>query len=584
MKRLACLSLAVLLCVLSVAHAQTTAFTKVPFASQPECDALLPDALSVTVTSVSDNTVSVTISSTGGSALYSDAYTYDTRPVAGAVPAFTRTISLQGSRSAPAFIFIEATTDNAESLFRMDFFIDASDFRSSDPTNSNFLENDICMVSFIEVASTPERSVKSEPVHVTRAIATCVFESTTTTFEDAVDCIRSVSFSEDQRTRTLDALDILADIYVYRDINIDGPGSDPVQVDLVEELEDLRNDNFNTNYEFHNAVREIFVRGRDIHTTYSLPVCYQNFQFFQPFSLYSTFNDNGDQILIVSSRFDRADNLYNFAPGAFDGYIVDQIDGDNAMSHYINWVNDNIVDKQEANRFNSGLGPATGTDAFCSRVGVIPENPSISWTLINPITNDRLTLVAPWYANTVFTYASATEYATRCLTEDFDLACTGSTKRSGIPHHSSRAVESGSTLDTIGSTSLIAFNRKTAILTVPNFFPTQLSGLWLSQSFAVLYLEYIHRFHFDELMVDVSNNGGGLISTGLFLAGLLDKDQDNILSVVSFDQIHSDFFDQAIDVYFNDMTDAQREVINSAVFAIFFHRVEDQDNEFPDPP
>jgi len=522
MRRVSDPSIAVLFCVVlmvtmsmvKTSTAQTQTFTKIPYEPEPRCDALLPNTLIVSFTVQSNDRVEVTITKLDGSTFFSDPFSYNPTLSIGAVPGFNRVVSLENGLKAPALIFCQFFKDSPS---RMDLFVDTQSIRSSDPSNPDFTEKTICMIKFSTTAlsSSSEKTVEPTHQHLSRAIDTCAFGgSSLISFEDASDCIQSVAFNQDQRKRTLDALDILADIYVYRDININSPGEDPVQVDLVEELDDLRDDNFESNYDFHDAVRKLFIRGRDTHTQYSIPVCYQQFSFFQPFSLYSTIDDNDDQVLVVSPRPNIPDeSRYGFSPAAYDGHIVEEIDGKKAMDYYIKWVNKNVIDKQESNRFNAGLGPGTGKDLFCRRDAVIPENPFMTWTLVSPITNDRTTLEVPWLARTSLTNYNSNQFASLCLEENVERACGPSRKReeTHLHHHELRSFNPNDVLDTIGTTSLVSFSRETGVLSVPSFELLDYSPFWISQSFTILYLEAIHRYHFNRLMIDVSNNGGGFL-------------------------------------------------------------------------
>lgn len=575
MLRAACLLLAL---VLAVSAQTTVTFAKATFDAQPACNALLPDTLELDFTLVgSTNNISLTINRVGGSDIYTTAYTYDSTLFTDVVPAFTRTISLEGARQGEAFIFLQDQANGGADQ-RLDFFIDTNSFRSADPSSVNFVENRICMISFLSVDSTPV-DVPVEPVasaRVARAISTCVFDTATAiTYSDASDCLKSVGFSESQRTATLDSLDILADMYVYRDININSGGSDPVKVDLVKELKNMRTKTYSSNYDFHTDLHQLFLDGRDIHTQYPLPVCMSAFVFYQPFTLYSTVDDRTKkQVLTVSANFVRNDDLYNFAPGAFDGYFVKKINNVDAMTAFLDYVNNNVADKQEANRFNSGLG--LGFSPFTVRSGVIPETSSITWTLTNPITNDDIVVVAPWYAISSISYSSASDYATRCLSSDVTTACTGVTAKREAPHpfhtRTLAELEDGTVLSRFSSWYLTSFNTKTGVIVVPSFADASKSPFWLCQAFAVLYLESAHRYHFDELMVDVSGNGGGYIDTGLFLAGLIEKDVADIPNTNDFDQIRSDFWDEAISVYFDDFTAAQHENFTEAGLDSLFLR------------
>eukprot|EP01096_Ripella_sp_DP13-Kostka_P002474 TRINITY_DN132_c0_g1_i1.p1 TRINITY_DN132_c0_g1~~TRINITY_DN132_c0_g1_i1.p1 ORF type:complete len:833 (+),score=422.17 TRINITY_DN132_c0_g1_i1:84-2582(+) len=561
MLRAAFLLLALVLAV----SAQTFTFAKSPFDAQPACTALLPDTLELTLapTSVA-NIFSVTINRVGGAQLYTTVYTYDFSLTPDVIPAFTRTISLEGARQGEAFIFAQDQSNGGADT-RLDFFIDTNSFRSADPSSLNFVENRVCMITYYSVDDVPAPATPADAAsaRVARAISTCVFNTTTAiTYADASDCLKSVAFSEVQRTVTLDSLDILIDMYVYRDININSGGSDPVKVDLVKELKNMRTKTYSSNYDFHTDLRQLFIDARDIHTQYPLPICMSTFTFYQPFTLYSTIDDRtNEQVLTVSSNIVRNDALYNFAPGAFDGYIVKRINNVDAMTAYLDYVNNYLADKQEANRFNSGLG--FGRKPFTSRRGVIPETASISWTLTNPITNDDIVVVAPWYASASLSYSSASDYATRCLSSNVSTACTaGISKREAPEPFHTRTLaelENGAVLSQFSRWYLTTFNTKTGVLVVPSFADANQSVEWLSQAFAVLYLESVHRYHFDELMVDVSGNGGGYIDAGLFLAGLIEKDVSNIPNTNDFDQIHSDFWDEAIEVYFDDFTVAQHE-------------------------
>ena len=477
-------------------------------------------------------------------------------------------IQLQNGRTAPVGIYTNFASFLA---YRIDLFIDTREFRSTNPTSSDFVESDVCHIIFTQPApTTSKKSVEdSKGQTSTKIVNTCeeMFSSSITTFANydiGLQCLRSTPFSSTRRTELINSLELAVQQYAYIDININSGGDDPVQLDLLSEFNRMKSATYQSDFDFQQDIIDTFRLMRDVHTLFVPSSCYYSFEFVQPFILNSRVNDDNIQELYVSGVIDMSGTdttffeLYGFDPSAFIGYSVSRIDEQNAMEHFLNFCDAHSAQKDRSARFNDVLFQ----NSFENRLvlfGATPSSRSISWHLVHPVTGDDITFNIEWYLKYFPAFTSVNNFVSVCQLDGTQTLPEESTTQfaSSDPYLNTLGI----TFDTsFQDLALERVDDSTAVLVIPNFISTFGYRTAIS-SMAVLYLEAIHTFTVDQILIDVSFNTGGIIFSGYGLAALLDPQLINFEDRNDFDVIHSQILDDAISFYWNDLTSTQRDQI-----------------------
>lgn len=537
------------------------------FGMYPACDALLPSEIQL-ITEVDENgNTTVSIVNNNQVIVAEQIYVSYWNDL---IPAFQAQIVLQNGKDAPGLIsMLQIPNTN---VFRVDIYVNTSSFRSSDLENLFFTEHQVC--AFLYVTTSTEEF--STTVEITERDADiCTFSSNFQTMEAVVDCIKAIPFSDSVRDSTIDSLKKVIDMYAYRDINKNSGGDDPIQVDIIEELNVYATKTYSYDLEFHTDLYQLFISARDVHTQYQFPLCYTSyFLFFQPWKFFSAIDElTGEQVLAIytdpNSSLEIFQELLHFNPISFENYYVDSIQGQDAMTYFVNWVDNNIADKQRSNRFNAGLSK------FNIRQ-VIPEESELVYQLRNPVTNEKITLTVPWFSS-IRTGLNLDSITAACQTLDSPICGTTNSKREIMKSFENSKFNERSftatVVDSLGEFTLTKVNEQTSTLRIPTFHPIN-SDQWLFQVLTVLYLNSIHRFHFEQLIIDVSGNPGGLIVSGLQFSQIVDPTIKEYADIMDFDQIHSEFWDNAISIYFNNLTDSQKiEIANEGYSNLFLRSI-----------
>ncbi|KAJ9054766.1 hypothetical protein DSO57_1010853 [Entomophthora muscae] len=121
----------------------------------------------------------------------------------------------------------------------------------------------------------------------------------TVTVNEAIRCYMSLPLSKTTQASQLDTLEKTLQFYAFLDISKKAPEMEvPSSIDLVAQIQAMKQRSFRGAYDMHQAIRSLFVGNNDGHTMYSSP-CFEQFMFRQPFPLMAAENVEGRQIIRI---------------------------------------------------------------------------------------------------------------------------------------------------------------------------------------------------------------------------------------------------------------------------------------------
>jgi len=468
-----------------------------------------------------------------------------------AIPRYDDQIRLTNGRTTASSVYI---LYDGKGAFLIHLFFDTSSFRSTNPTSPDFVEKEICQVVFAQDnAYYYEQFYKDARVmhHPSERDGECDFLSNPNVFvtmETALRCFRSVPFNSETRDEIVDAIEDVMAFYVYQDANCDvSYGEDKIQMDFFSELDRIASTNYDNDFSLHQDITQVYQSMRDTHTIWPYPQCYRNWIVFQPFALSSYLEQNGKQVITISgNHHPEAYSLgYDINVQDYVGYIVLELDGTDAVEYLIDYADTYHELRDKAARFNSALSAFTQHNSM--RYGIFEK--ALNWKLKNPITEEIIELSFEWLVlpSSAGIATNTQEFIEWCTTTDLDFAC-------GFEISKSAEITIGEQADlqsaSIGGYSLIRVNSEVGVFAVLDF-----ASSWGFQhtmsSFAVLYLTSIHTYNFDRLIIDLSDNGGGYIFAGYFLASLVIPSIPPTKKINNYDIIHNELMDFTMDYIYH---------------------------------
>lgn len=261
-----------------------------------------------------------------------------------------------------------------------------------------------------------------------------LFTKTNVTAQSVNDCYQEFAFSKSIQNQTMTVVDNIMSVYAFTDIVNDSPNPDfQPNYDILKRFEAIKNKVYNSDFEFHQELDLAFVPLNDGHTVYRTQ-CYRSFSFLQPFFL-SAKNNQGEEptVFIHSLDKDFPDIGRNLT--AYIGAQVVGIDGNPTAQHLQKHMDATWgVSKDRNTRFNRALAnrvwdSATSAyvvsrGAFCSR-SLVPSSDSITWTLLPAGSKTTVDVEVPWQvksATTLKTFSNKDEYWKRnCIATGGDL-------------------------------------------------------------------------------------------------------------------------------------------------------------------
>ena len=154
----------------------------------------------------------------------------------------------------------------------------------------------------------------------------CAFRSSKSTgilndFSQFKGCAFKVAFNRKAAAQTLETLRKGIQPFAFLDIVRDTPptdkGLDHIAIDLAAELDKIDQSDYLSDFDFHNAVSDLFLQLKDPHTLYVKPTCLGAHLALQPFSLTSRIDSiSGAQVISIDGLLSRFvnDGLYKGIP------------------------------------------------------------------------------------------------------------------------------------------------------------------------------------------------------------------------------------------------------------------------------
>jgi hypothetical protein len=440
---------------------------------------------------------------------------------------------------------------------------------------ASFLQTDVCTATYVVqpwsstvVPPTPSTNpaLVGDPCFIDNAAAT--------PFEDVDRCLRSVPFRADWHHSTVATLRGILQLYAYRDINAHSPPPFNLRVNIDEELAQLDTQTFDSDLASHVEFSHLLASMRDGHVQYHPPACYFDvgMDLFQPLYFSSAVDDQWAQVVVVDGAV--SDDLMRswwmehddgFDPLAYLGYrllFIDQIPALQALTTYANLVQDA---KTVGQRFNRVIH----SEDYCSwsrrrLLRCYPESSFVTYVLEHPVTGAQVELQARWLQAPGGRFTPASQRLAECsvpqpttvpqkrVSSDVvdstpPQVWSTSASRPAITFSSEIHARDEPTLQSLmigagfGLTlKRIATDWEVGVLTVDSFNG---DSAYFQIATYVMTTYATYRYNLAKLIVDVSDNGGGIVQLGAYLVGLI-SGADDLNALYDYDMIHSELVDE----------------------------------------
>ncbi|EIN14483.1 hypothetical protein PUNSTDRAFT_24244, partial [Punctularia strigosozonata HHB-11173 SS5] len=373
----------------------------------------------------------------------------------------------------------------------------------------------------------------------------------------ALACHKSFAFNETLRKNVMDNVARVFDFFTFEDYYYESPA--PFQqstVDIRGEVDRISKAKYETDYDFNRDLYNFTTSLNDGHTGW-FPSCYLTIQSILPAPLVSL-EENGEQDVYVAP--DSVEFISQLGSGYTDvldelkfdwkriaGAKVLEIEGKSAYDYVdeiANKVSGNYLDhgirvnsvfssyRIQSNAFSQRLGDGAGP-SFADRDGIkmklIPANSTKSETVWVPFVADYLGAnftdkASYWENNCVATNTTnGQNYATEGDGERQSTVSRPRAKANVIDKHPSNGLAlppqyQPNISSTAGSEGVIKSyvlpGNKTGVMFVGSFEPDDYVGF---QSDVVNAIKGIKKAGAKNLIIDLTNNGGGYVCLGVFL-------------------------------------------------------------------
>ncbi|CAJ0921777.1 17264_t:CDS:2 [Entrophospora sp. SA101] len=211
-------------------------------------------------------------------------------------------------------------------------------------------------------------------------------------YADVKTCYESFKFDEKRRNDTINTVkNVLDGFYVFKEHAKQTPvkGFTFNPLDLDAELEKLRTTKFSNDYKFTKATLNLVTEFKDPHTLF-FPICYTRFTFTQKLLLYSVVTNGAQKIKVLKDIVDPSNNDCE----------VKTINGVPALKTISDFARDNVfVSKDHGVRFNLALTSLSlqndqyqiqpTSSQFTLRF-IVPERETYTYTLSCKKNNNKI--------------------------------------------------------------------------------------------------------------------------------------------------------------------------------------------------
>ncbi|KAL1918302.1 uncharacterized protein VTP21DRAFT_2962 [Calcarisporiella thermophila] len=387
------------------------------------------------------------------------------------------------------------------------------------------------------------------------------------TWQAVKSCYEIFPFNNTIATQTLDTVaDVMDSLYVYRDVVKAPPDSrfNQTPVDLVEEINALRNKQYTKDLDFHTDLSKVIGKGRDGHLRYCNR-CYCNrYVFHQPLLLYAPVDSSGHQQIKVLGMLASTQTHPSLEKRNFTGCSVARINGEEALAYLRKWSAVNVPGlKDPSVGFTHSLASMShyehlGGNKFQFRVfsgdfamrTVLPESSHVSYTLKCETPSEpgsEFEINMPWFSRRISgNWTNSDEYWKQACMPTFDVKDSAYAS----PSPDVQLVEQPALDSEKMGVEVVAADGKTAFVILPqpqgrpktgvfiysSVYPhNSTDSVWHENAAAnergfleniVKGLTAFKERSVQNLIIDVSHNGGGQgCLAEMILANLLNETQ-----------------------------------------------------------
>jgi len=366
---------------------------------------------------------------------------------------------------------------------------------------------------------------------------------------DVILCFQSIPLTESVRLQTIATLKQIAPLYTFLDQAQQSPDLNlPLSVDLIQGLTTIATTPYTSAFAFHDALRALYTTLNDAHTQYYSPSCFQQFLIRHPIPpiSYSLLPNNTN--IIAVSRYMSSDLVeYVFEKEGIDirqliGAEIVQVDGVSAFEYFRGYSEKNIgMAKDPGTRFHLAMTqpqPQPNFDLAASSYWQVrtkrnpfPSSEDVLMKFRFPngtVTSLRL----PWTYKAQKTYTGYDSFYA-----DYVAATTSemrNVKGSNDPSPSvvsleaiehiipsqHRTKDNNALFYSLGNTTDSYFwalnDNKTMVMYFSTMAPQSDIATYKAMDQAVT---LAHKMGLTQLVIDLTNNGGGDICFGQSLLG-----------------------------------------------------------------
>jgi hypothetical protein len=363
-------------------------------------------------------------------------------------------------------------------------------------------------------------------------------------FDDALDCVNRVPLTEDSFEQTMDTVERAGQLYVFKDIAKKSPAPifSATNVNLEAELAKIRRTKYQYEYPFNKDIVTLFNKFHDGHFVYVPPTCYTAFSAIQPFVLTSYYDTAlQENKIYIAGLNNGAEEGYSslYKVTGLDkcvGGTIRSVNNVPAVQAVFEYANSTMGSSHDVNiRYNLAMtmfmesgGYYPGEFYYRSVLSKTPEKGEVVNYVIDMPDGSVKSLSLKWIFVPRADLSSLSELTQQCAqtktnTEhNFQFQGTAIhktpfVKTSEFGMRTTRRADSDVIIANEDA-SFYQVDDSTAVLVIPAFMPQSSVrfGRTLTNGFQEMYNRGLSR-----IIIDISNNGGGIVCWGYTLAHLL---------------------------------------------------------------
>ncbi|KAI9326715.1 hypothetical protein BDR26DRAFT_876686 [Obelidium mucronatum] len=395
-------------------------------------------------------------------------------------------------------------------------------------------------------------------------VANPIYEAFVNSVSAVEACYNLFPVSPAGKKAQVDALKSYFNFYPYKDIiqHSSAPYY-PSAINLYKELDAITtNAAIRTEYQMQNAIKDTLAKLQDGHVAY-LPLCFDAFRYYQPFQISPVFADDGPHFYVDKLALDSTDPIYTFWTKAFAGskpsdfigarintinkqdpteYLQEFADLNNGIGHSpearfntmfpsYKWPNTNTAVFFSFTRQRRARKPTTYEFQFAN--GDIKEL-TFEWAALLNTDPAKLTSAGQYYESSCVPPPpppqEALEAANKASKRKID-PIRSTVIGSLLPGPVKPAIAGAKLLQSHENAAYFLLDdKKTGVWVMADFLPTAIFSAPDDQA-PIIIAEWIknmtsgllalEKAGATRLIIDVTNNGGGLVCSGWKMANFL---------------------------------------------------------------